>query len=368
MASEIKGISSSNYENLRDQFGAAVVESMQEMVHLSIIAKQNGELDKGIWYPGDYIEALKAKGNASSIQRYEWLRNKGHLVDGWLKKIFFQPVFQKMNFVSSTIVKRRTWNFLANEDVLPSAAVKAAKLGLSILDCGTVCQIARYDALLKILGEEKFNRLFSDQYGQRLNISFDDDALNPLRYFFDFTAAAKKGENGSVNERNVKVGQMISFNGVSKYLQKFPGGMGGNYNVICLDATPGKQLYIGHGLSANGATEKKIATQLIREYNKIPDHFSRVPETRKDMMQCILQIQNSADLEKDQISVKKPLKTVMGFDSGSPQDVCVELIADLVKLPLEQLSMEYVKTHQYANRNFPDLQNDKNRTGFFKLS
>jgi hypothetical protein len=343
MSVEIKGYIPKETNELRNRFGLAVVESVQEMVRNSEDAKVKGDLTRGIWYPSDYILALK-QGNESSKTRYEWLRSKGHLVDGWLSNKHFSPVTTQMGI----FIKRRAWNFLMKDEVLPSDALKAAKVGLSILDCGTVCQIARYDALLKILGEEKFNRLFSEPHGQKLNISFDDDALNPLRFFFDFAESAKKQVKGSIGKRIVQKGQMVSFKGVEKYEKKHPSGMGGNYNLICSNETPGEQRYVGHGLPSEGMTEEEIARMMVREYNQKPDHLSRVAVSQHKEMELILETRRSERLEKDEIPEKSALRHVKGYDRGSPHDVRVELIADLVRLPLQQVSMAYVRKHPAA--------------------
>ncbi len=347
MAAEVK-MSPINLSDLRNQFGTFVVESMQEMVQGSEKAKQEKNIERGIWYPDEYIQALEGKG-----KRYDLLRAKCHLVDGFLPQQFFDPLYAQVG----EYTKRRTWSFSPKADRLPSAALKAAKAGLSILDCGAVCQLARYDALLKILGEGKFDRLFGKDHGQPINTTFQDDESQPLRYFFRFTdnalaLAQRRGKKDSEGNRIVQRGQMVSFQGVDRYKQKFPGGVGGEYNLICLTDTPGQQRFIGHGLPLDGLSEEEIALLMVREYNKVPDHYSRVAVAGHEILAQILEERKTDELKTHTVSEKKPLKQVKGFDPRSPQDVCIELIADLIERPLEQVSMAYVKRHPKANRNF----------------
>ena len=257
----------------RNRLGRYVVDSMQEMVERSNRAQTENRLNEGIWFPRDYISALIEN---SQSQRLKWLKNKCHLLEGFVDRGLFDEVNDHIDEIR---VKQRSWTFTVKDGALPSLALKTAKIGLSILDDGAVCQIARYDALLKMLGEDKFNRLFSSEHGQKMNIGYSiDDDLQPMTYFVAFTKSAMRGEYGSINARGVKVGQILFFQGVSGYDDKHPFGMGEGYNVVCNDETSGSQTYLGLGFASNGVTEEQIAKKMVDEYNLAPDHTSRIPE------------------------------------------------------------------------------------------
>lgn len=329
---------------LRDQLGTAVARSMQEMARTSEEAKRGRKRNQGIWYPLDYIKALGA-GNPT---RYNYLREKGHLVNGWMPNQFFVPIYSP---IGPNTFRRRAWSFLAKKDVLPTDAIEAAKQGLSILDCGATCQIARYDALLQVLGAEKFNRLFGSAHGQRINVDYEiDDEMQPMRYFVDFTLAVKNQAPSTLDQRLIQVGQLVLFGGVPKYYQKHLSGMGANYNVICSDATFGRQRYVGHGLPSEGVSEEELALLMVREYNAKPDHYSRVPKEAIGQMEEIVEQGRVDTLANDRISEKTPLSRVRGFDPNSSQDFCIELIKDLIELPVNRVSIDYVKTHPKAIR------------------
>lgn len=329
---------------LRNQLGQHVADSMIEMVIGSEQAMKESTPMKGIWYPQDYINAF----GETQSKWVERLRENGSLVDGWMPQQFWEPVYDQIGL---NTIKRRAWTFLAKKDVLPSDAIKAAKVGLCILECGAVCQIARYDALLKALGEDKFNRLFDEkQGGQRINVGYAiDDDLQPMKFFVDFTETAKKAAPGSLNKRIVKIGQIVLFHGVSEYHKKHPNGMGANYNVICMDDTNGAQKYIGHGLSSKGETEEEIALRMAKDFNQQPNYYSRLPESVKGEMKLILEEHKSESLKGRVVNLKRVFMAVEGFDRGSPQDFCLPLVADLIQKGPNEISMDYVKRHPGAN-------------------
>lgn len=324
---------------LSDRVGRCMAESMQEIVAHSEKAYSGWKADRnllntGIWYPIDYALALKESGNN---KRYEWMRDHEHLASGFAPKDQF----------ASVIVddRRRHWGFIAKQGILPSDAVKAAKQGLAILDCGAVCQLARYDALCKILGEEKFNQLFGSSFGDRVNLNYEyDDNLQPMKYFVDFSAQAKKQILGSLGKRPVKVGQLVLFHGVPQYKQKHgPSGMGGHFNAIVLENS-GQQRYIAHGFPARGLTEEEVATRMIEEYNRDLQYELRTPTIRKVAEAFVIAQASCAKYADHKLPLDNPLEHVIGYDRGSPQEFRIKLIADLVRLPLEQVKMDYVRS------------------------
>lgn len=329
---------------IRELLGQRVAICLQEIAARTEQVKRDfltdrSLLDSGVWYPIDYAKALQ---QTNQSKRLEFLQEKKHLVHGYVSKKFFEPVLEKNK-------EARDWSFLVCKDKLPSEALKAAVAGLSILDCGSVCQIARYKALLDVLGDAKFNRLFSEPYGVRMNIGYEvDDEFQPMRYFVDFTQHAHDQKPGTIGNRALEVGQIVAFHGVEEYKEKHPCGMGGNYNLACLNSTPGSQLYIGHGLPSQGANEHQIARIMIDEFNEQPNHYIRLAKDAHEVMHSILkvkQIWHNRTIETPSPDNPLPIACVRGFDYGSAQDFRVHLIYDLMQAPLSQVSMEYVNHH-----------------------
>jgi hypothetical protein len=117
-----------------------------------------------------------------------------------------------------------------------------------------------------------------------------------------------------------------------------------------MDETEGAQKYLGHGLSSNGETENQIAVRMVHEFNQHPNYYSRIPEAVKSEMKNIVEENKSEALKERSIKLEHALKNVSGFDRGSPQDFCLPLIADLMNMPVDQVSMDYVRQHPKANR------------------
>lgn len=331
-------------EPLSDRLGIAVARSVQQMAAESEQALRTKNATKGVFYPVDLIHLLEDLRNQGSWQAnllLEGARRQGFFIDGWVNPNYFDPIDVAHG-------QTRCFRFIAKDEVTATAALKAAKTGLRILDCGAVCQIALYDALLQQIGSDKFDKLFSNKHGQKLNIGFRDDDLQPMRYFCRFTDAAIQQIPGEVGHRNVRVGDVVSFNGVKDYRKKHPNEMGANYNVVCIDATPGSQKYVGHGLPAEGATEEQIAALMVDEYNKEPDHFSRVPLEGIPMLMALLKMRDllsTGNLEHHKVEAAQPLTRVSGFDIGSPMALRADVVAALVERPLHQVSMDFVRTH-----------------------
>lgn len=322
-------------EEVRSRMGNAVKEAMLEILQYADEIKrktctQREMLDKGIWYPKGYIDALKKWGATSRIQ---WLKEKDKLIKGLAPRAFFTPKHGS------------SFHFIARPEVKASEAVEAAIKGLGIYDCGMVCQIARYKAMLKILGEDKFNQLFDSKKGAAVNIGYlEDDEKQPMRLFIDFPeaelgkAASEKNDLsilnwGKVDNRPVKVGQLVLFHGVREYKLKHPHGVGGSFNVICVDDTPGKQLYAAFGLGPRGVTEKKIYEVMVASFNQPSFHSEILHKNQLYSLNLIIDhtFENSTKQAKD------PSESVVGYDPSSPQDFKIRRIWEIMQTSASEI-------------------------------
>jgi len=319
-----------------------VVESMEEMARGSEAAQKNHDPSQGIWYPREFIHAFE-KTHKHTVQTFY---QSGVFGLGYMNPKYFNRLTAGTNY--------RAFAFISKKDVLPSEAVKAATKGLSILDCGSACQAARYDGVRKLLGDKKFDRLFAET---GVVIEYEDrDASQPMNYLTDFTPSARKYEAGSVGNRPVKVGHIVSFNGVRDYSKKHPQGMDANFNVICCNDTSGKQKYIGHGIPSTGMTEEEIALLLIHEYNKTPECTLRT--ARKVFPSSDNLCMEGRDPGKNTKNISlmpttDPFTRVVGYDWGSPQGFRIKLIENLYSLSINEISMTYIKKHPAANKMEP---------------
>lgn len=288
-------------------------------------------IEKGIWYPFFFLEAC----NHHNPRILKYVKDNKWQLKGYMPAQFFDRIPD-----NNVPLKCRVWEFLAKPDVLPSDALKAAIQGLSIIDCGMACQLARYIALLEVLKEDKFNRLFGRQVGQLMNIGHRTyDELQPMRYFVDFTKAADSIEEGVMGNRPVKEGELCGFEGVPEYELKYPYMGWQTVNVICINAKPGEQRFVGLGIPPEGETEVELCNRLLDKYNKEENYALFAPKELP-----IEFVQMWAKLHPQKAT------EVGGYHPGTSEGFLVEVIRDLVKLPLEKVSMDFVKNHP-ANIN-----------------
>jgi hypothetical protein len=307
-------------EQTQQQLSEATARRMQMIVQKSTDGLQSGDLS-GIQYPWSIT---------STHSQYTQLKKWGYLLSGTAPAHFFDEIPEPGHFPP-----RVSMHFIAKEGVKPSDAIEAAIKSPMIGDCGLACQLARYAALMDVLGKPKFDKLFSTP-GHRVNIGYlREDLHQPMRLFVDFTENARKGNLGHPNHRPVKVGDVVLFHGVNDYQTKHPFGVDARINAICIDATPGAQKFVGLGLDPKGMTEADIASNLLQGYNKDALHpFSLFPQEFHD---------NLLKNNPHQASLKThKATTVGGYDPGSPQAFNVSIICNLINQSLDEVSMDRV--------------------------
>lgn len=332
-----------------------ITESNQEAREKYL--KDHSYLQKNIWYAEDLLKAcLDCKENPTA----DWIRKHHFQLIGRLPPKYFDKIKDEQSKV-----KFKPYYFIAKKTMLASDALHEAVKGLSIIDCGTACQIALYGALLDVLEKEKFNRVFSDCFGQLMNLEYqEDNELQPMRHFTRFSLTVleetikkmAKQSLGSVLEKGIKnledgmgemgkrpitTGQIISIEGVKDYRKKYPYGVWGNFNVVCCDDTPGKQKFIGLGLNPEGETEAEICDKFLKNYNKMENPLFLSPKASERELWDNMKL---SDFEYF-ADLFPPAQQVQGFHFASPEEFKAELIYDLLELPLEAVSMDFVKQH-----------------------
>lgn len=339
--------------SLRDKIGQATIRWIRllDQNHqdaLQKYPKDHKYLQKNVWYAEDLAKACQASTQPKMVA---FIKKGNKQLIGYLNPKFFDKIKE-----NEGKLKFRTWHFIAKSDVLPSDALKAALQGLSIMDCGMACQMARYGALLDLLGENKFNRLFGNQVGQLMNIGLRIyDELQPMRYFVAYTEAVNKNASGEKGNRPVKVGQLVGFEGVKTYSLKCLYGPWKASNTFCIKDTPGEQKFVSLGTGPDGMTESEICQTLLDKYNQDEDDPYLLAPNDDEMVKPLLLLQSIGGKEFVSSTRKQlfpPATKVEGYNPLTPEDFIIEIIRDLIKLPLEQVSMQFVKTHQVNINRF----------------
>jgi hypothetical protein len=126
--------------------------------------------------------------------------------------------------------------------------------------------------------------------------------------------------------------------------------MGQNFNLVCVNATKGKQRYVGHGTSSEGYSEEEIAAMMVASYNVDPNHFFKVSSDDQKRALEEFKPERFVHLKR---RTDNPLQEVDGFNPTSPQDFRVHLIYELVMRPVDQVDIHFVR--QYAAKHFGPL-------------
>lgn len=215
---------------------------------------RNGALlNEGVFYPNEYYTALKAKGEKGKAQ-LEALVKTGDFVHSRAPWKYFTKVQSRQDATGFHPMR-----FRMKAGILPTEALQQLRKGLSFLDCGAVCQIGHYEALREVLGDEKFNRIFSA------------DGPNPFligTYESDHPLICLQ-EQLSLDTQILK-GQWVYFRNVSPYTQKHRIGDAQGYMTTCCDATPGQERYVTLGVPAGGLKREEIRERLRAAYNETP--------------------------------------------------------------------------------------------------
>jgi hypothetical protein len=217
-------------------------------------------LEKGIWTANEYYHALKEVG-AKAKPRLKTLIDKGY---------FYHPLppehFERI--ISEASPSGYSQNSIVlKEDIQPSAALSNIKTMFSLLDGTMVCQIGQYQALYEVLGEAKFNKLFSRKGKYPMVIGSYDGKISLCNGFLS-EGSNKSGVKG---ERPIKVGEVHCFKNIQMYTDRHTVmGESGAVNVVPISSTFGNQKFVGLGLPGSGVSEEEIEQYLIDQYNQKP--------------------------------------------------------------------------------------------------
>lgn len=171
---------------------------------------------------------------------------------------------------------RGLYSFQSRKGVKPSDAIKSIfhkEQKSLILDCSTGLQIIHYKALLDFLGEEKFNKIFS-QTGIRIEQCISNK--NPTVCIRDELNSDWRTIVESPEDMLGKItpGDLVYISNIKPYAKRHPAGETPGFNVIYLGKNEKGQHEFG-GLF----TEKRVHTYdeiidlMIKDYNKVPYHM-----------------------------------------------------------------------------------------------
>lgn len=261
-------------EQKRDFLSAAAVKTIQKITagykhRMEHYLENSHLLDIGVFYPRDYASALTnyvqqvdpaascvAQEDLPLIQaRLSTLKAQGAFVHGFLSPRHFE-----MKKQDGSVTGFEINSFVVKPLVRPSDALKAAYKKLSFLGCGECCQISFYQAILKALGEERFNYIFAAKGPSALFIHMNA-STNPILCLI---------KPPHSEETPVKKADIVFFKNIDSYQQRHPNGDGAGYVTLCVDDTPGHERFTALGFGAEGLSKEEISELLREQYNKEP--------------------------------------------------------------------------------------------------
>lgn len=269
------------------------------------------EMTKGVWYPNDYRKYL--------MDEFDVAMNESFCT-GFANERFFE--------------KTGPFTFKLKEGEKASEALLSFLEGPTVADCGNATAACYYKCILDVLGEEKFNAVFSSKHFI-LTIGQEGitDANSPISYLADYSESSKQMAQGSIGKRPLKVGEECYFGGVIWYGNKHPEGAGGGWNVIYIgDNKEGQQLFMAHGFEKT-LTENEINQKLVELYNR-----ERTPQDEQYVV--IAKKPKLYDKETNEYLVsnytlsdreikKTPNKFIKGFLVGSVRGLQVDEVVKL---------------------------------------
>lgn len=206
----------------------------------------------GPWYPMEYALVLKR------------LNQKARL-DFFVKANAFYFGYPPEGFdhlqSKGVIDEKEPCAYRIKPECLPVQGLDNVLQGrVSLIECSNSIQLAMYATLREILGDNKFNQVFSGK------------GKSPLSFHRDITETSL----GSLNlvqqvmtDRAPKLGDSVYFSNVADYPLRHPNGDHCGYHAVCMSADQGQESrYAAFGLPSEGVTEMQVHDILIESFNK----------------------------------------------------------------------------------------------------
>jgi hypothetical protein len=221
------------------------------------------DLATGPWYPNDYAQALRKHRQQG---RLDWLKARDAFFHGFPPTGFIaepNPAF---------ITKIGPCSYQIKPDCQPSQALVNIKTGQpSMIDCQGAVELAMYETLKEVFGEERFNEIFSAQGKTPLQ-------LHPViqkthLYALGFVKEARL----DVRAIAPNLGDNVYFSNIPLYTRKHRNAEAKGFHAVCISPSDvANKRYIAFGTAANGKTESEMHDMMIDEFNAKPINPSSI--------------------------------------------------------------------------------------------
>lgn len=207
----------------------------------------------GPWYANDYAATLI---NQKQTKRLDFFVQRNAFFHGFPPK-GFDAIANP-----ASLTKKEPFYYRIQPNCLPTDALQNVRSGqVSFIECSSAIELAIYETLREIMGDGRFNNLFSGsgQFPMTLSPHVKQTPLHSLKLI------------SSTNADTSQMGDWAYFANVPAYYSRHPNGESKGFNAICIGANQeGEKKYIAFGTSADGLTEQEMNRLLVKEFNEEP--------------------------------------------------------------------------------------------------
>lgn len=244
---------------------ALVLEKFKEVIcsaneSLSGYKTNQEYLKKGYWYGNDYAIALHEKEDYEQIEKFK--NNMG---------FFHGHPPDKMEHTNNPNIStgKNIYGYTLKKGCKPSEALRSIRETVCFIDCLEAVEIAYYDALLEILGEERFDEIFSREESRfALSTLLYETPLAPGR----LSKIEKSKKLDAAFFSSIRKGEKVFFLNIAKYGFKHIDGVDQGYHCICSEEFENQEgvRFVAFGLPTEGVSEEEICQYLVNAYNRDP--------------------------------------------------------------------------------------------------
>lgn len=233
-------------QNIAKSIKTAIAESSSKALR-EIMARQLGS-QRGVMYLPTYFQEIEKE------EHKEYL-------DYCLEKIESPPDYRCFK-----TKKNDFFHFTARPQFLASESLHSFLIGPTAAECGSTTEAVFFKIMLDLLGEERFNALFSTNENPfQIKKWGGDDSFSSL---YPFIEPVNPDFEASINPNELEVGDHIFLQGVPWYRVKHPlGHMGGMHGIV-VGFNEEKKPLIGGMEFSQPKTIEEIYVELLNEYNK----------------------------------------------------------------------------------------------------
>lgn len=329
----------------------------QRMISSGQVIEALTATPQGIWYSGDYADALLKAGDAvmtikgtevKANELYQQMKEAGQ---------FLQAISGPSDYWESVPDLTSVTRVKNNVTVMkagcsPSAAFEALKEGLSFFECKSIRVLAGFFVLKTIWGDELFDRVIGSLPKLRIGTADQESTLMK-----NMLVSIDRVISRTTLAPSLKPGICVSVAGVNSYTKKHRHGVWQGFNLITL----GGELVTGFGVDPRGISLKEVKTTLLTAYNNPPSPLTKeASAAHLELEFSSMKIDSPSG--KKNISIREFRSMVLPIKGALPPDLSTHIETTLARaLTIQQEGEEELKRfaeHTVTAAEFEEMSID----------